>query len=203
MRNTDQIVDQHLMRIGLKNQYQTRDQRYGSRSLAELNFYQDLLFDKAERYDNEQQQTFESSWVQFALKPANWLQFDLNSRFRTRNLLLEELQGRVSLHSGDRWQLSLACTQLSRQINQYWLNALYRLNERYAAISEFRFNADSNTLDEATLALRTRIGPTWEMLYAITVNDADSLQDALELSIQVKINHDWVWPNFEFPEDQF
>lgn len=190
MRNTDQIVDQHLMRIGLENQYQTRDQRYGSRSLAELNFYQDLLFEKAERYDNEQQQTFESSWIQFALKPANWLQFDLNSRFRTRNLLLEELQGRVSLQSGDRWQLSLACTQLNRQINQYWLNALYRLNERYAAISEFRFNADSNTLDEATLALRTHIGPTWEMLYAITVNDADSLQDALELSIKVKINHD-------------
>lgn len=187
MRNTDQIVDQNLMRLGLENHFQTRNENYGSRSLAELNFYQDLLFEKNSRYDNEKQQTLESSWIQMALKPASWLKFDLNSRFRTRNLLLEELQARVSLQSGDRWQLALACTQLNRHINQYWFDCLYRLNERYAAISEFRFNADSNTLDEATLALRTRIGPTWEMLYAITIHDEHRLQDALELSIQVKV----------------
>ena len=187
MRNTDQIVDQHLMRIGIENHYQTRDEHYGSRSLAELNFYQDLLFEKSKRYDNENQQTLESSWIQLALKPANWLQFDLNSRFRTRNLLLEELQGRISLRSGDRWQMSLACTQLNQQINQYWLDCLYRLNERYTAISELRFNADNNTLDEATLGLRTQIGPTWDMLYAITINDASRLQDALELSIKIKV----------------
>jgi LPS-assembly protein len=187
MRNTDQIVDQHLMRIGIENHYQTRDEHYGSRSLAELNFYQELLFEKNRRYDNENQQTLESSWIQLALKPANWLQLDLNSRFRTRNLLLEELQGRVSLRSGDRWQMSLACTQLTQQINQYWLYCLYRLNERYSAISECRFNADNNTLDEATLGLRTQIGPTWEMLYAITINDASRLEDALELSIKIKV----------------
>ena len=190
LRNTDQIVDQHIMRIGIENHYQTRDKDYGSRSLAELNFYQDLLFERAIRYDGEQQQSFESSWIQFALKPAKWLQFDLKSRFRTRNLLLEELQGRLSLRSGDRWQLSLACTQLNKHIDQYWLNALYKLNERYAAISELRFNADRNSLDEATLALRTRIGPTWEMLYAITVNDASSFKDALELSVSVSIYND-------------
>ena len=70
MRNTDQIVDQHLMRIGIENHYQTRDEHYGSRSLAELNFYQDLLFEKSKRYDNENQQTLESSWIQLALKPS-------------------------------------------------------------------------------------------------------------------------------------
>ena len=43
--NLDELGDMHTTRIGFANRFETRSAEYGSRQLAGLNIYQDILPD--------------------------------------------------------------------------------------------------------------------------------------------------------------
>ncbi len=187
LRNVDEIAETHLVRLGVENLYQTRAHGYGSRTLAALNFYQDVLFEKSTRYDGGEQDTFNASWVELILKPAPWLKFDLASRFKTESLTLEELRTRTTISSGEIWEIGLSTDLLNKQIDQYRLDFVYRLNERYAFLTDARFDADSGELTRFSLGLRTRIGSTWEILYALTFRESASRESDVEFNIRVKL----------------
>ena len=90
LRNVDQITKTHLVRLGVENLFQTRSKDYGSRTLAELNFSQDVIFDKNLRYDGEGEDSFNATWAELVLNPAPWLKFALASRYKTGSITLEE-----------------------------------------------------------------------------------------------------------------
>ena len=91
LRNIDKIEQTHLVRMGVENLFQTRTEDYGSRTLAALNFYQDILLDKDTRYDGSDEDTFNASWIELVVSPAPWVKFEMANRFRTKTLTLEEL----------------------------------------------------------------------------------------------------------------
>jgi LPS-assembly protein len=190
LRNVDQISETHLVRLGVENLFQTRAEAYGSRTLAALNFYQDILFEKNIRYDGSEEDTFHATWVELALNPAPWLKFDLASRFKTESLTLEELRTRTTLRSGEVWELGLSTDLLNKRIDQYRLDFLYRINERYAFLSEVNLDADTGSLSRVSLGLRTRIGSTWELLYAITFRDEARRESDVEFEIQLRLATD-------------
>lgn len=188
LRHVDQISETHLVRLGVENLFQTRAKEYGSRTLAALNFYQDILFEKGTRYDGgEEEDTFNATWVEFALNPAPWLKFDLASRFKTESLTLEELRTRTTLKSGEVWELGLSTDLLNKRIDQYRLDFLYRINERYAFLTEANFDADTGDFTKVSLGLRTRIGSTWELLYAITFREDARRESDVEFNIRLRL----------------
>ncbi|MGJ8639599.1 MAG: LPS-assembly protein LptD [Opitutaceae bacterium] len=187
LRNVDSLAESHLVRLGVENLYQTRAEGYGSRTLAALNFYQDIIFEKNTRYDLEEQDTFNATWVELVVTPAPWLKFDLASRFQTESLTLEELRTRTSLISGDTWELGLSTDLLNKQIDQYRLDLIYRLNERYAFLMDARFDADTGDFTKFSLGVRTRIGSTWEILYALTFREDARRESDVEFNIRVKL----------------
>lgn len=187
IRNVDSIAETHLVRLGVENLYQTRAEGYGSRTLAALNFYQDVLFEKNTRYDGDQEDTFNATWVELIINPAPWLKFDLASRFHTEELTLEELRTRTVITSGEIWELGLSTDLLNKQIDQYRLDFVYRLNERYAFLTDARFDADTGDFIRFSLGLRTRIGSTWEILYALTFREDARRESDVEFKISVKL----------------
>lgn len=187
LRHVDQISETHLVRLGVENLFQTRAQEYGSRTLAALNFYQDILFEKGTRYDGDEEDTFNATWVELALNPAPWLKFDLASRFKTESLTLEELRTRTTLKSGEVWELGLSTDLLNQRIDQYRIDFLYRINERYAFLSEADFDADTGDFTKVSLGLRTRLGSTWEILYAITFREDARRESDVEFRIQLRL----------------
>jgi len=187
LRNVDQISETHLLRLGLENIFQTRAEAYGSRELAALNFYQDVLFEKGRRFDGGQENTFDTSWIEFVLNPAPWLQFDLASRFETKRMTLEELLTQTTLRSGDLWELSLTTNLLNKRIDQYRIDLIYRLNERYALLSEANLDADTGQVNELSLGLRTRVGSTWEILYALTLREDARRESDLEFQVRLRL----------------
>ncbi|WPJ95799.1 LPS assembly protein LptD [Coraliomargarita algicola] len=187
LRNVDQIADTHLVRLGVENLFQTRAQGYGSRTLAALNFYQDILFEKSLRYDGDQEDTFNATWVELVLNPAPWLKFDLASRFKTESLMLEELRTRTTIQSGEVWELGLSTDLLNQRIDQYRLDFIYRINERYAFLSDVNFDADTGEFTKIKLGLRTRIGSTWELVYAITFREDASRESDVEFQLQLRL----------------
>ncbi len=187
LRNIDQISETHLVRLGVENLFQTRSEGYGSRTLAALNFYQDILFEKNLRYDGEKEDTFNATWVELVLNPAPWLKFDLASRFKTDSLTLEELRTRTTIRSGEIWEIGLSTNLLNQRIDQYRIDFIYRINERYAFLTDVNFNADRGQFAKIRVGLRTRIGNTWELLYAITFREDARRESDVEFQIQLRL----------------
>lgn len=194
LRNIDQISEQHLTRFGLENLFQTRSEGYGSRTLAALNFYQDVLFDKGTRYDGSEEDTLNASWLEFILEPAPWLKFELASRFRTESMTLEELRTRTTLRSGEIWELGLSTDLLDQRIDQYRLDFIYRVNERHAFLSDLRLDADSGALTHFQLGWRTRIGSTWQVIYMLTFREGARRESDVEFGIKLTLAE----PNSKF-----
>ena len=187
LRNVDQIPETHLVRLGVENLFQTRAKNYGSRTLAALNLYQDILFEKSTRYDGDEENTFNATWVEMALSPAPWLKFDLASRFETVSFTLEELRTRTAMYSGETWEMGLSTDLLNKQIDQYRVDFIYRINERQSFLSDMRFDADTGDFTKFSLGLRSRVGSTWEILYALTFREGASRESDVEFRIQLRL----------------
>lgn len=187
LRSVDQITETHLARLGLENLFQTRADGYGSRTLATLNFYQDVLFEKGRRYDGDQEDTFNASWIDLDLRPAPWLKFDMTTRFRTERLKLEELRTRLALISGEIWELGLGTDLIDQQIDQYRLDFIYRFNERYSFLSDVRFDADGGELSNLSLGLRSRVSSVWEVMYALTFRENARREDDVSFNVRFRL----------------
>lgn len=187
LRNVDEIAKTHLVRLGVENLFQTRAEAYGSRTLAALNFYQDIIFEKNLRYDGDEEDTFNATWIELVLNPAPWLKLDLASRFKTESLTLEELRTRSTIKSGEIWELGLSTDLLNKRINQYRLDYIYRINERYSFLTDLNFDANSSKLTKVRLGLRTRIGNIWELLYAITFREDARRESDVSFDIQLRL----------------
>lgn len=187
LRNVDEISETHLVRLGVENLFQTRAEDYGSRTLAALNFYQDVLFEKNTRFDGGEEDTFNATWVELVLNPAPWLKFDVASRFKTESLTLEELRTRTTLYSGEIWELGLSTDLLNKRIDQYRVDFIYRMNERYAVLTDVHFDADSGDFTRLRLGLRTRVGSTWEVLYAITFREDARRESDVQFDVRLRL----------------
>lgn len=187
IRDVDAIAETHLARLGLENLFQTRAGDYGSRTLATVSFYQDILFEKAQRFDGEEQDTFEATWLEVVLTPAPWLKFDLYARMRTEDASLDELRTRLQLISGEIWSLGLSTENLDKQFDQYRLDFRVRLNERLELLTDTRFDADTGDFTEAGLGLRTRIGTAWEVLYALTYRQDAGREGDIEFNVRLRL----------------
>ena len=187
LRNVDQIAKTHLIRLGVENLFQTRSKDYGSRTLAALNFYQDIIFEKNLRYDGDKEDSFNATWAELVLNPAPWLKFNLASRFKTESFTLEELRTGTTIKSGEIWQLGLSTYLLNKRIDQYRLDHIYLINERLSLLTDVNFDANSGKLTRVRVGLRTRIGSTWELVYAITFRDDARREGDLSFDIQLHL----------------
>lgn len=187
LRSVDSISETHLMRLGVENLFQTRAKGYGSRTLAALNFYQDVLFEKGTRYDGSSEDALNATWVELILSPAPWLKFDLATRFRTEDLSAEEVRTRTILSSGEIWQLGLSTDFLDEKLNQYRIDYIYRFNERYAMLADIQIDADKGQFTKTSLGMRTRIGNVWEVIYALTFNEETRRESEIEFSIRLRL----------------
>lgn len=187
LRNVDSISETHLTRLGVENLFQTRAEGYGSRTLASLNFYQDILFEKNDRYDGDEQDTFHATWVELVLNPAPWLKFDIASRFQTESMTLEELRTRTSINSGEIWEIGLSTDFLHDNIDQYRIDFIYRVNERYSILADVRYDSETSQFTRTEIGLNTRLNNAWEIIYALTFrNDADRESD-VEFTVRLQL----------------
>ena len=188
LRDLDDLAETHLVRLGLENRFQTRAKDYGSRTLAALNFYQDILLEREQpKYDNTQPDTLHASWVELIVQPAPWLKFDLAARIATEQMSLEELRSRTTLLSGDAWRLSLSTDLLLDQVDQYRLFYMHRLSENQSFIANTRFNTDTGTFDYTSVGLLADLGSAWELLYGITLRNDPVRESEFEFSIGLRL----------------
>ena len=190
MRNGDDLSQQHLIRTGIENLYQTpMTEGYGSRTLAALNFYQDILLEPEKKihFDGTKPDTLHATWFELMLEPAPWLNSNLTARFKTRNVLLESLNTRTVVKSGEIWSIGLSTEMLNKKIDQYRLDCIYRINERHSFFADTHYDNEQDQFTETQIGMHTRIGSIWQLIYGATFrNDAERESD-LEFTLKLKI----------------
>jgi LPS-assembly protein len=187
IRSIDTLQETHLVRLGIENQILTRQAIYGSRQLAAFNAYQDVHFQRNERYTGARERTLEATWLEFMLQPAHWLRFNVMSRFQTERMKLEELRTRIALVSGEIWELGFSNDQLDSKLDQYRVDFLYRLSERYSLLIDSRYDARDSRFIATRFGVYTRIGSAWEVLYAVTFRENAQREDDVEFSVQMSL----------------
>jgi len=187
LRNVDTLSDMHLARLGVENLFQTRAKDYGSRTLAALNFYQDILFERGTRFDGDPENALHASWLEFTMSPAPWLKFDVASRFNTADTALEELRSRVLLRSGEIWQIGLSSDFLRDRIDQFRIDFMYRINERISFLTNARYDLETNQFTRTEFALQTKLNNTWTLIYAIVFRQDAVREDDIAFSLRLNL----------------
>ena len=187
LRNIDTIAETHLARLGVENLFQTRAQGYGSRTLAALNFYQDILFERGIRYDGKEQDTFDATWVEIVLSPAPWLKFEIASRFKTENVTLEELRSRSSILSGEIWEIGLSSDFLRNQLEQYRIDFIGRVNERLSLLAETRYDSETKQFTRTEIGIRKKLNNTWTIIYALIFRQDARRESDFEFTVRLKL----------------
>jgi LPS-assembly protein len=187
LRNVDTISETHLARLGVENLFQTRAKDYGSRTLATLNFYQDILFERGTRYDGDDQKAFHATWVEFVLTPAPWLKFDIASRFKTESAKLEELRSRTVISSGEIWEIGLSSDFLRDRIDQFRIDFMCRVNERISLITESSYDLETEQFTRTEIALATKLNNTWTIIYAVVFRQDSVREDDVQFSVRFNL----------------
>jgi LPS-assembly protein len=187
LRDVDSITETHLARLGVENLFQTRAEGYGSRTLAALNFYQDILFEKGTRYDGEEQDTFHATWVELVLSPAPWLKFDIASRFQTESMTLEELRTRTSIRSGEIWEIGLSTEFLHDAVDQFRIDFIYRINERCSFLADTRYDSETGKFTKTEIGIHTRLNNAWEIIYALTFRQDASRESDVAFTVRLQL----------------
>ena len=172
-RAVDQIYDEHAFRFGVENLFQTRDSKYGSRDLVELNIYQDVR--KSERPHDDR--AFSHNFIELTVKPAPWVNFFMNHRMDVYNFETKAISSGLRFTDGDLWKISLTATYLNDEMRkfygyraeerQYVVSGSYAISSYHTVFAEWRFNDLTNTLTEQNYGLRQRLGNSWEIEYYI------------------------------------
>lgn len=187
LRNVDTISETHLARLGVENLFQTRANEYGSRTLAALNFYQDILFERNARYDGDQEDAFHATWAELVLNPAPWLKFDIASRFRTENVALEELRTRTLIRSGEIWEIGLSTDFLQDRIDQFRVDFMCRVNRRISLMADARYDLETDQFTRTEFALVTKLNATWTIIYAVIFRQDAVREDDVQFSVSLNL----------------
>lgn len=181
MRNLDDLSPHHILRVGLNNTWQTRDETYGSRDLLTLNLANDFRFDRVAG-----QRTASDLHTFVAFTPAHWLQFDFYQRLDLADFTLEEFNTGLTLRDGDAWALRLSSHFLRREIEEYVLSYEQRLNESLALLTKLHYDTRRQRFNEQAYGLRQNLGNTWDVQYLVTVYDGPRRESDFGFNVTVE-----------------
>jgi LPS-assembly protein len=120
------LSDLHFARVGVENALLTRASKGGgSRTLAALNLYQDYEIDEAE---------WTMGYAQLELRPASFLNFSMETGFKTGNMALQYRRARLDLLSGNNWRATLYSDFLDGRFHDYVGQYFYQLMRDWGII---------------------------------------------------------------------
>jgi len=163
-RQIDLLRDRHFVRLGMENTFVTRHKKYGSRELASLNIYQDILVDR-----KPGQKRFDSFWTELEFNPAPWLEWALFTRFDAHNFDLSDARGRIRIHDSHFWSINLHTNFLENRFEQYDLEVDKRLNEKWKLDFRLRWDQQIDQFTEQEYGVTQKLGQYYLIRYAFRI----------------------------------
>ncbi len=183
MRNLDDMREINTMRIGVENSLQTRgDNGRAARDLLYLNLYQDFNFTKDPEFG-----TYSDTYIMGGLSPARWLQLDVLTRFDSEDLTLRETRARIRFKSADKWFVDFNADYGQNEYEQYYIDAFYRINERFGLHGRWRYDTYYGGFTEQTYGLSQRWGNSWRVRYELSYRRGTEDYKGVSFNIRIDV----------------
>ncbi len=193
IRYVDEQRETHVLRMGLENLLLTRHPGYGSRHLAELNLYQDFLFEPDEPGPAtvEGERHWNATCARLFLNPAPWLDLSWENRLNTEKTEIAESAARLVLKSGDAWQAVFTANYWKprgiRLVSQYSLDVRCRPAPELAIRALWRYDEDRGGLTEHLYAVTRRLGRSWEISCQLRFREDARREEGAALSLHARL----------------
>ena len=178
MRAIDQLQASNVLRFGINNTLETRDETYGSRELMTFNVDEDFMFQRAPG-----QTDFSDIHADVTATPARWLAISFEDAVSTRRAAQRALDTDITVHEGDVWMARFGVGYLSDKygdftvpgigpnpivgVDTYHVELRTRLNEVYDAFVRGDYDARDHLIIDQYYGIVQRISNTWTLEYAI------------------------------------
>ncbi len=181
LRNIDQLHATNTLRLELDNTLQTRDSVYGSRDLLVFNLAADFRFDP----DLGEKDVSEIH-AEFALMPARWMQFDTYLSVVPQTFTMKEINTGLTIHDGDQWAIRFSSNFLRHELEGYFVEGRWRVNEAYEAIGRLAYDVTTHRFNEQFYGIRQNLSNTWLVEYGLTIYNGPRRESPVGFNIQVQ-----------------
>ncbi|HEY1792220.1 MAG TPA: LPS assembly protein LptD [Opitutaceae bacterium] len=178
MRAIDQLQAENVLRLGINNTLQTRDETYGSRDVMTFNADEDFRFTRAPG-----QTDFSDVYLQMTASPAHWLEFRVEDTISTARAAQRAMDSTVTFRQGDFWSIGLGVGYLSDKYGEFLVPGLgynpivgvdtfhyearMRMNEVYTVFVRGDYDARDSLFVDMYYGVDQRISNTWNLEYAV------------------------------------
>jgi LPS-assembly protein len=183
MRNLDQITSLNVMRFGVRNTFQTRDDQWGTRELAYLHLFEDV---RLETFVPEAR-TWSNVFVNLGFYPARWVNVGGVVRIDPYNTNLYQFQSYVSILDGELVGARVFTDYLRENFNQYGLEAFIKIDERNRLYGHWRYDYDLKTVTEQAYGYRLRLGNVWAAQLELVYRRDTSRENGIQMNFIISV----------------
>ena len=186
IRNTDRIFKTNVLRLGLENVLETRDETYGSREIARFDVFQDFNFEERPLAQNHlEESSFSDLYTNFSLSPARWLKLGVYNRFNVERLDVPETNTYITLLDADKFSITLITSYLKGEITQYAALAEYRISEIYKLRGLWNYDYKLSEFTDQSYGLLMRLGNSWVIEYRISYRNGSTRQNNFSCGLRL------------------
>ena len=176
----DELGDQHLLRLGFENRFDTKTEGFGSRKLAQFNLYQDIFPDRP----NNQ---LEALYLNFLVSPANWLDLAFAGKLPSDSGKLSRLGTGIILRDGDRADLYFANEYEKGGVQQNSAFLTYQANRDNLLAAGLRHDSDANRITEQVYTWSRSLGKSWIVDNTFVFRDGDLRESDFSYRIGLRL----------------
>jgi LPS-assembly protein len=166
MADVDNLQSMNLMRFGLKQALQTRDDTKGdfpTRDLMTLEFYQDYNFTATQNHPH-----WDSFYTLAEISPNDWISIGIFTRMSVEDLTWQEDRLYVTLKDGDYRSINFSTRFLQdNDINQYQVTYIQKLTDRLSVVGTLAYDFDLHNFTDVMIALSQRMRDGWTIEYGV------------------------------------
>jgi hypothetical protein len=179
--NLDDLGELHATRLGFENRLETRSSEYGSRRLAGLNVYQDIL-------PSRNSGKLDNLYFSGIISPSNWLDLALTAKVPSNSGKIDRLSSEIILRDGDRMKMNLTNEYLLNGNRQNLLFTTYKFNRNNLLAAGLRYDAKRNDLTEQSYTWSSTLGKLWIVDNSITLRKGDLRESDFTYRVGLHLN---------------
>ena len=187
MSDVDNLESLNLIRLGLKQSFQTRDSTTGdfpTRDLMTLEFYQDYNITATTDHPH-----WDSFYTLAEINPNDWISVGVFTRMSIEDLTWQEDRLYMTLKDGDYRSITFSTRFLQdNDINQYTLTYLQKLTDRLSFVSNLSYDFDLHAFTQVMVGVSQRLRSGWELVYSVE----REVDDARDSDTGFKVHLHWM-----------
>ena len=181
-RDTDTLVEEHKVRLELRNRIQTKSDDAFARNLARFSLSMDYLID-----DHNTGDSISDLYSDFELTPAPWMAFSLFSRYDTEGGDLEEINTQFTLQDEGYWKVGIGNQFYRRLLEQYSIFGEYSLSENLKLYGVAKYDRETKTFNEQRIGLLQRAIENYAIKYEIVFYQGDRRESDFKIRIGIDL----------------